>query len=186
MLIKHQPIATTSIRVLNTSSEIEAAQRLRFDVWQSEGVTVWSRQQKLIADSHDDHAMHWGVFDKGAMVAAARLCMHTEISQAPDGEMFSTVALPSPIASLNRLVVLRSHRGIGIGQMLDRERIQSALALRAKCVICTPVNVLSRKRSLGELGFQFLADVEGCSIWSSAVKILACYMLADPTGKKME
>jgi hypothetical protein len=41
-----------------------------------------------------------------------RLCLHNELSDAPDGEMFADRGLPSPIASMNRRVVLRSCRAV--------------------------------------------------------------------------
>lgn len=169
-------------RQLTTSEEICAAQRLRYDVWQSEGVTMHDLARGVIADHHDDHAMHWGVFAGDQLVAAARLCLHDRLSDAPDAEMFSSISIPAPIASLNRLIVHKSYRGRGLSDVLDRVRVQRANELHARAVIAAPVNVASRKESLRAQGFQFLPQVTGDAKWSPDVKISACYLLLNPPG----
>jgi GNAT superfamily N-acetyltransferase len=134
-------------------------------------------QRESIADYHDDHAIHWGVFDGDQLVGAARLCLHDELAEAPDGEMFLNADIPSPVASMNRLVVLKSSRGQGIGGMLDQVRIQKAREWGARSIVITPVNVDSRKQSLRKLGFQVLAKVTGHPKWSPTVEICACYLI---------
>src|SRR5580658_9945340 len=115
MLSQTERSSYGSTRELVALSEIEAAQRLRYTVWQSEGVVIHHAERKVIADHHDEHAIHWGVFDGDHLVGAARLCIHDRLAEAPDSEMFVTADIQSPVASMNRLVVLGSHRGRGIG-----------------------------------------------------------------------
>jgi GNAT superfamily N-acetyltransferase len=172
-----------SVTELVTASEIQAAQRLRYTVWQSEGVAIQSSDES-IADGHDEHATHWGVYDGNRLVASARLCLHDTLTEVPDARMFIGTAIPSPAASMNRLVVLKSHRGQGIARPLDEARIEKAGELGARTVIITPINVSSRKQSLGNLGFQVLTGVAGHPSWSQSVEICACYLILD--GKEAE
>jgi len=169
--------SSCSVRELITASEVEAAQRLRYVVWRSEGAVIHHSETEIIADHHDDHATHWGVFDEDQLVGAARLCLHDELAEAPDAELFVSADIPSPVASMNRLVVLKSYRGQGIGGLLDRARIQKARELSTRTVIIAPVNVHSRKQSLRELGFQVLSKVTGHAKWSPTVEICACYLV---------
>lgn len=170
-------ISLSLVRELTTASQILAAQALRFTVWQSEGVAIHDPAHGVIADHHDDHSTHWGIFVGGRLVAAARLCLHHNLTDAPDAEMFMSVPIPLPVASMNRLVVLKSYRGQRLGGTLDRVRIQRAKELGARTVIATPVNVESRKESLRMQGFQSVSEVTGNAKWSPTVKISACYLL---------
>jgi hypothetical protein len=92
--------ATMEIQRLTAASEIAACQRLRFEVWSAEGVELSNPEAATIADSHDDHAMHWGVFDGTRLVGAARLCLHEALAEAPDGDLFTGLTIPSPVASM--------------------------------------------------------------------------------------
>jgi GNAT superfamily N-acetyltransferase len=170
----------SSVRELIAASEIQAAQQLRYTVWRSEGVVINDTERETIADHHDDHATHWAVFDGDQIVGAARLCFHDKLAEAPDAEMFVRAEIPSPVASMNRLVVLKSYRGQGIGGLLDQMRIQKARKLGARSVVIAPVNVNSRKQSLRKLGFQVLSEVTGRAKWSPTVEICACYLILDP------
>jgi GNAT superfamily N-acetyltransferase len=164
-------------RELLSASAIQDAQRLRHTVWECEGAVLYDSQQQTIADPHDDHAIHWGVFEDDVLIGTARLCLHDSLAEAPDGEMFAEIDLPIPIASMNRLVVLKSHRGLGIGRLLDDLRIAKARQLGARAVIVTPANVESRLRSLERRGFRFLAGILGHPIWSPSVTSCACCLI---------
>jgi GNAT superfamily N-acetyltransferase len=168
-----------SVRELITALEIQAAQRLRYTVWRSEGVLIPHSEREMIADQHDVHATHWGVFDGGQLVGAARLSLDDELAKAPDAEMFATADIPSPVASLNRLVVLSSYRGRGIGGLLDQVRIKKARELGVRTVVAAPVNAGLRRQSLRKLGFKFLAEVTGHAKWSPTIEICACYLVLD-------
>jgi GNAT superfamily N-acetyltransferase len=137
----------------------------------------------MIADHHDDHATHWGVFDGGLLVGAARLCLHTQILEAPDGEMFVSRRLPTPVASMNRLIVVKSHRGFGIGGLLDEVRIQKAKDWAVRAIIIAPAFTLARRQSLEHRGFHFLEGVGGFAVWSPTVRICACYLLLNEAEK---
>jgi GNAT superfamily N-acetyltransferase len=173
-----------SLCELSKEAQIRAAQRLRFSVWHSEGALIYNPEREMIADHHDDHAIHWGMFDGDLLVGAARLCLHGEIPEAPDGEMFVNRGLPTPIASMNRLVVLRSHRGLGIGGRLDELRVQRANDLGARAVIVTPADVVARRQALQRRGFQFLEGVVGHPSWSPTVQVCACYLIIERTERR--
>ena len=170
-------IPSVSVRELTTSAEIQAAQRLRYTVWKSAGAEIISAETEMIADYHDQHASHWGVFDGDLLVAAARLCLHAHLHDAPDGQMFAGTDLPVPVANMNRLVVLETHRRLGIGGQLDRVRIQRAKEWNARAVIIAPAYTLARRQSLEGLGFHFLEGVTGHPIWSPTVSNWACYLI---------
>ena len=156
-----QRVSSIFVCELATASKIQATQRLRYSVWQAEGAVIHHAEREIIADHHDDHATHWGVFDGDQLVGAARLCFHAELSEAPDGEMFADKGLPTPIASLNRLVVLKTHRGLGIGSQLDEVRIRKAKEWEARAVIVAPANIAARRQALERRGFRFLEGVIG-------------------------
>jgi GNAT superfamily N-acetyltransferase len=164
-------------RELDSSPLIQAAQRLRHTVWQEEGVELHDSPDQMIADSHDQHAHHWGIFDGDVLIGTARLCIHMHISEAPEGEMFVGVDLPTPIASLNRMGVLKPHRGRGLGRHLDDLRIAKARELGASVVIGTPRNIEPRRRSMQRRGFKFLPGVLGHPTWSPSFEICACYLI---------
>jgi GNAT superfamily N-acetyltransferase len=155
--LKKNSAPSLTVRRLSSAEEIEAAQRLRYKVWRAEGAVIHQPERLAIADSHDEHSMHWGAFDQEQLVGAARLCLHKQISEAPDAAMFAGHDIPAPVASLNRLVVLSEYRRQGIGSMLDEVRIEHAKQLCVSAIIVTPANVESRKRLLVSLAY----DVSG-------------------------
>jgi GNAT superfamily N-acetyltransferase len=167
---------TIETRRLTTATEIAECQRLRYEVWCAEGVELTKPEAGMIADSHDEHAMHWGVFDGTRLVGAARLCLHETLADAPDCDLFVGLEIPAPIASINRLVALKSHRGRGIGNQLDQRRIQEARALGARTIIGTCVNAKSRRHALAAQGFLFTSARAGHPIWSPSVEICPCYL----------
>jgi GNAT superfamily N-acetyltransferase len=164
------------LRRLSMREEIEACQRLRHEVWLSEGVELLHPEAQSISDGHDNHGMHWGVFDDAHLVGAARLCLHDAVEDAPDGELFQGVAIVTPLASMNRLVVLKTYRGMGIGKRLDQVRIEQAGVSGAKTIIGAPVNYERRKSALRLLGFEIVSEKVGKALWSTNVAICPCYM----------
>lgn len=172
-----QTVSSVSLYELTTPVEIASAQRLRYAVWRAEGAVINDPERETIADSHDDHASHWGVFDGNLLVGAARLCLHSKLHEAPDGTMFTGRGLPTPVASMNRLVVLKTHRGLGIGSRLDQTRIQKAKEWKARAIIIAPASTPERRQSLERQGFHFLEGVIGHPIWSPTVSTCACYLM---------
>lgn len=179
--------ATMEIRRLCAASEIAACQQLRYEVWSAEGVELSHPEAGTIADSHDDHAMHWGVFNGTRLVGAARLCIHEILAEAPDGDLFTGMNIPAPVASMNRLVVATSHRGLGIARRLDEARVQQGRAAGARAMIATPlVNSQSRIRSLEAQGFLFTFERLGHPSWSPTVEIFPCFLTLDSTEDVMQ
>jgi GNAT superfamily N-acetyltransferase len=83
---------------------------------------------------------------------------------------------------MNRLVVSNLYRHRGIGRLLDEARIQKAQEWGARTVIVAPIDIESRRRSLGLLGFEVLPDIVGCAKWSPTVKICAYYLILRTDG----
>jgi len=111
---------------------------LRFEIWSAE-VTLRPevRAKGIISDEHDAHARHWAAFCGNEMVAAARMCVHTNQEECPDAPAFTEICLPTPVATLNRLVVHPSFRNRGFGSELCHCRIEGAKTDGAKCVVGT-------------------------------------------------
>jgi hypothetical protein len=57
-------------------------------VWSAEEVRLSEPGSGLIADLHDDHVMHWGVFDGSPLVGAAAFGFAATVIESPDGELF--------------------------------------------------------------------------------------------------
>lgn len=148
-------------------------------MWKAEGVTLYDEFAGAIADPHDEHALHWGVFDGGRLVGAARLCIHDQQSDVPDALLFAGITLPTPVASMNRLVVLREYRGFGIGRALDQNRVEAARSMGACAIVVGPVDRDRRPEQLQGMGFTLLPGPPVQTTWSSSVRARACYRLLD-------
>jgi hypothetical protein len=153
------------VREICAAEEIKAAQYLRFQVWDAEGALIRNPNLGLIADSHDEHALHWGAFHGSQMIGAARFCIHDVLVDAPDGALFCGIDLPVPVANLNRMVVLRSFRDKGVGGVLDHMRIVKASLLGAQAIIASPVQSSARQLALENRGFTFLSGVTSQISW---------------------
>lgn|ERR1039458_2434842 len=130
---------------------------LRFDVWSAEtALRPQVQEQGLIADAHDTHARHWAAFCGDEIVAAARMCIHSNQEESPDAPAFSKIRLPVPVATMNRLVVRSSVRNQGLGSKLCSFRIEAAKQGGAKCVVGT--FTAERIASLEKLGFRLTGE----------------------------
>jgi predicted GNAT family N-acyltransferase len=140
------------IREITGTELVRLTFPLRYAVWQDEAeLTSSVRAQELITDEHDEHARHWAAFDGREMLAAARMCIHGVQEESPDAPMFHDRNLPSPIATINRLVVRKTCRGLGIARQLDLCRIQAAREGGAACVVISAFDW--RIKSVQALGF---------------------------------
>jgi predicted GNAT family N-acyltransferase len=127
---------------------------LRYRVWSSEVQLAENFQKEgLIRDEHDSHARHWGVLsDKGNLVASARMCVHHDLQSISEADFYSQLEVPSPVASINRLVVDQCVRGRKLGSSLDSHRIEAARMMGAACIVVAPTDDY-RVRALGIAGF---------------------------------
>ena len=87
----------------------------------------------------------------GNLVASARSCVHHEQSDVPDAYYYTALKLPKSVASINRLVVDRAWRNLGIARALDLVRLEAAKDSGAECVVCATSG--PRITALGKLGF---------------------------------
>ena len=165
--------APIRIRLL-TRVEIPGAQELRFAVWTAEGVDVRYPATKKIACSHDHHSVHWGAFDGDRLIGSARLCVHANVEEAPDGHLFAHHQIPLPVASLNRLVLEKAYRGLGIGKALDHVRVEFARRAPVRALLATAVNRESRMLAFRKMGFQFLPGTQGTASWADNFAIYLC------------
>ena len=125
--------------------------RLRYDVWSAETPLLpHVLKHQLITDEHDAHARHWAAFEGNKMVAAARLCIHDAQEESPDAPAFLHIRFPTPIATINRLVVMPAARKRGLALQFDELRLSAAKSAGAKCVVGTAAPVrISALKSLG-------------------------------------
>jgi predicted GNAT family N-acyltransferase len=140
---------------ITSTDHVPLTYELRYRVWAREAhLSAPVKDKGLIYDEHDSHARHWAIFSQGVdMVAAARLCIHERQDDVPDGSGYSYHGfhLPTPIASINRLVVERSYRKLGIANHLDLLRIEVARQSGAACLMVAAGG--NRMKSLCDLGF---------------------------------
>jgi len=127
---------------------------LRYRVWSKQvQLSENVQRQGLISDDHEDHARHWGVLsDTEGLVASARLCVHQSEQDIPEADCYTELSLPSPIASINRLVVEQFAQKRGFAQSLDLRRIEAARSAGAACIVVAPTDD-QRVCALGKAAF---------------------------------
>jgi GNAT superfamily N-acetyltransferase len=157
--------------------------RLRVRVWstvipEASGMETW-------LDEHDSSARHWVANVGGELVAAARMSIHLSASELADIESFPDdvlAALPTPIASFNRLVVAETARRLGIGRRLDALRLAKAEQLGCRCAVGATPSGPSRIRQLEMIGFQVVSRSGGYRQGPFAYRptfdeaVLVCYL----------
>lgn len=129
--------------------------RLRVRAWSTE--TAAAEAMGCWVDEFDRAAIHWAVFDEGTLVAAARLTVHQEVTEVPEAESYADVFRDppaGPIASLNRLVVDPSTRGLGLSKRLDLVRLQMAEARGCRSAILSTASGPHRVKQLIGWGFE--------------------------------
>ncbi len=143
----------------NTPEIVAAIGRLRAEVWRDEPEILFHEfgDTDCWMDDVDPTAYHWVVYDGTELVAAARLSLHADLSAAPYARVFDQCGIDviGLVASINRLVVRNSHRGLGIARALDKARLAKAIQLGAKAIIAVPVGD-SRAKALASLGYLLL------------------------------
>src|SRR4051812_39912587 len=108
---------------------IEKIGQLRVRAWATEIPEVV--KMGIWLDQFDNVGRHWVVLREGEPIAAARMTINQSLAEVPKPEVYVGVLsepLPAPIASINRLVVDPSARGLGLSRQLDLCRIEAAEA----------------------------------------------------------
>ena len=131
--------------------------------------TVWGKEEDFDAeafpsnevwlDDFDKDAIHFAVFDKGKIVASARVGVYYTYEKIPYMYMMEKYKsfLKLPVASFNRLVVDTNYRGKRLAKLLDVVRIKEAR--RKDCKIIVGQAVPARIKALKKMGFDFIEDI---------------------------
>ena len=153
-----------SIEEITGTDVVPLTYELRYRVWSKEATLIDSiHQMGVICDEHEAHSRHWAAFShEGTLVASARLCIHEKQQEVPEGYCYTDLDLPSPVASINRLVVEKSERNRGIAQKLDLHRIEAAKKAGAACIVAAPTSDV-RIQGLEKLGFLTTSSRCKCS-----------------------
>jgi len=108
---------------------------------------VWNYSEKYVAeryfknnfiDQFEDNALHWIITNNGKVVASCRLSIHQDSNDIPDLRYIEKQILdklPSPIGSLNRLVIDPEWHGKGYGKLLDQVRFEKCRSLHCHSII---------------------------------------------------
>jgi predicted GNAT family N-acyltransferase len=115
-------------------------------------------QRECWLDEHDATAQHWAFYDGDEPVAAARLSVCDVAEKSPDYVILRdllTFPLPSPIATINRMVVHPDLRGQGLSEKLDILRLEAAEWLGCRCVVASAYDT-ERIGQLEKFGFVYM------------------------------
>merc|ERR1711988_102809 len=100
-------------------------------------------------------ATHWVIEDEeGKLVGAARMIMHNDLVEGGSADTVLWVGrgLPLPTATFSRTVVLKEHRGKGLGMVLNKAMFEAAREAGAASIIVSASEV--NARILLRLGFR--------------------------------
>jgi predicted GNAT family N-acyltransferase len=141
---------------------LEAIGRLRVIAWEHDGERPKSASNcgDVWLDDHDNHACHWTVKKNGALVAAARVCLHSSGDELPDasyiGDFKQKIVFPA--AFFNRLVVHPSARGMGLSGRLDKARLKFATEHGTVTAVVT-ASKQPRLQQLQAAGWNILGEI---------------------------
>ena len=109
------------VREITGTDFVALTFRLRYEVWRSE-VTLRPEFQatETISDEHDLHARHWAAFNGTTVIGSGRMCLHPSLLESPDANVFGDMLVPSPVATINRLIVHVNWRRRGISKRTRR------------------------------------------------------------------
>jgi GNAT superfamily N-acetyltransferase len=133
-------------------------QELRRRAWSANGeLPDFIARQDILKDEHDIHGRHWAILLEGRPIAAARMCIHSEVDTSPDSEALADYEdmIFAPLASLTRLVVHPDFRGRGLASVLDKVRIAEAELNHCNSIVSVTETV-PRIDKLRRLGFAHL------------------------------
>ena len=126
----------------NIDSELlEKIGRLRFKVYQQDNFIRTDLMPSGIWLDNDDYSgIHAVIKDKeGAVVAAVRLSLHSNLKDAPEGQLYLERGYPSQgsVAYFGKFVVDTELQKKGLGKRLVKSLMQIAKEKGAKCAILT-------------------------------------------------
>jgi GNAT superfamily N-acetyltransferase len=124
------------VEVTEDSKLLSEVYSLRIVAWRPHtdihvGIVEW-------IDEIDGKARHWAILRNGTPIAAVRLSLHEELRGVPSHDVYRGVfadALPTPIASYNRMVVHPDFRGLGLSHRLDEISMETARNMGARVLI---------------------------------------------------
>lgn len=138
--------------------------KLRTQVWIEMGAPIHLFPNEMLVDQYDDQAYHWIIVQDDKLVAAARLSIHTDLSDAPEAQFFEPYKdfITFPVASMNRLVVQRNARSKSCGKQLTLAQIEMARQKGCKTAIiyCGPPTSSKWIKSLENIGFLRLSPTD--------------------------
>jgi GNAT superfamily N-acetyltransferase len=138
---------------------LEHIGELRVRAWRANA--TFDPAMRTWRDEWDRSARHWAVLRGGEPVAAARFSVHTGLQDVPHREHYMSVladAPPAPVASLNRLVVDPSARGLGLSKQLDDVRLSAAEAMGCRTAVGVAHDYVRRIRPLEAEGFVVVGE----------------------------
>lgn len=152
------PILPPGLRLVDALSidQLDEVYRLRVQAWRAR-TGLFPSDLELWTDEFDQRAHHFAILDDGRPVAAARVTIHADTAEAPDGEVYgelSETEAPAPVAAFSRLVVSPLYAKAGLSHCLDEARLDLARREGCKTVIGHTVAGPSRIVQLQALGFR--------------------------------
>ena len=157
-------------------------QTLRVQAWTTLGVVPRGTVHGRWGDSHDSHATHVVARDLGgAIVAAARICLHAHPAELPDAAHYRGLDLAFPCAAISRMVVRPDWWRRGVSNLLDAVRLEVASEQGAECVVgCTSAGA-RRIAALESLGFELQRQMSRAQTTGRPgavlVRVLRCSLL---------
>lgn len=137
--------------------------KFRIHGWKNEyGISSTFFSQDLWLEDLDQRSYHWIITKGDLIVAAARLSLHSALEEVPYARLLKPEHRlrfeNKRIASINRLVVDPEFRRAGLSGLLDRVRIERAIAQKADVIIAFPQQV--RLAPLIKKGFTLIEQLE--------------------------
>ena len=159
------PVAPFLLEQVGFQTHGDIIGRLRVQAWRSErGIDPVFFARPSWIEVLDEEAQHWVITEAGVAVAAARLSHHISLTDVPYAYLLPPHTQQQQrlqhrkIAALSRMVVASSHRGQGFSSVLDRVRVDGALAGGAD-LLTAATQLHFRQKALTKLGFDTLCEL---------------------------
>jgi hypothetical protein len=162
---------------------LEKIGRLRVRAWATEFPAI--AQMECWLDRFDETAMHWAFLQDGEPIAAARMTVHQALSEVPESEVYEGLPqelAPAPIASINRLVVDPSSRGLGLSKRLDLVRLETADKLGCRCVV-GDTHSQQRVQQLKKLGCKVIGRGKPHQEWAFVYGLVPWLLVCPLPGR---